>query len=56
MYFKEVIALLGNKRDLTPAQKLVEKKLNSDSDTDERSEVSEAKKLIDKEIEEYSNK
>lgn len=41
-----------NKRDtMTPAEKLVEKKLNKDSDTKDRSQVSEARKLIDAEVE-----
>ena len=34
----------------TPAEQEIEKKLNSDSDSKERSDLSEAKKLIDKEI------
>ena len=39
-----------NKR-LTPAEQEIEKKLNPDSQkSDERSEISEARKLIDKEI------
>ena len=42
-----------NKRsNPTPAEKMIEKKLNSDSQkSDERSDLSEAKKLIDTEIE-----
>ena len=35
----------------TPAEREVEKKLNSDSDSKEHSGLSESKKLIDKEIE-----
>ena len=40
-----------NKRP-TPAEQAVEKKLNADSaKSEERTEISEAKKLIDKEVE-----
>lgn len=35
----------------TPAEREVEKKLNSDSDSKEQSDLSEAEKLINKEIE-----
>ena len=38
-----------NKR-LTPAEQEIEKKLNTDSDSKERSDITEAKKLIDKEV------
>lgn len=50
--FKEVMILSADKRsNPTPAEQEIEKKLNPDSDSKEHSDLSESKKLIDKEIE-----